>query len=149
MSLGQEPSLLKIQHFRPPRPRPFHLLRVECPLTLLSTDTRRRDHQLLHPLSHPYVTLQLRGPGLQALESHLGIHSLILGPLQILNVLPASHWKPSSRGLWSPRRPLRAIQIIEPDHSIPSFILTSRLCDSSQSFGIHLDYSRGIILSAL
>ncbi|KAL6312937.1 hypothetical protein AAG906_041236 [Vitis piasezkii] len=48
---------------------------------------------------------------LQALESPLDIHSLILGPLPILSVLPASHRKPLSRGLWSPRRPLRAIQI--------------------------------------
>ena len=51
-SRGQEPHLLRIQHLRPPRPRPFHLLRVECPLILLSVDIRRGDHRLLHPLNH-------------------------------------------------------------------------------------------------
>ncbi|RVW22895.1 hypothetical protein CK203_107868 [Vitis vinifera] len=69
--------------------------------------------------------------------------------LPILSFLPASHRKPSSRGLWSPCHPLRAIQIVEPDHSIPSFILTSRPYDIGWSYGIHLDYSRGIISSAL
>ncbi|RVW18565.1 hypothetical protein CK203_101321 [Vitis vinifera] len=115
------------------------------PFNPLSAYTRRRDHRLLHPLSHQYVVLQLRGLGLQALESRLGIHSLILRPLPILNVLSVSHRKPLSRGLWSPRYPLRTIQIVEPDHSIPSYILTLRPCDSSRSLGIHLDYSRGIL----
>ena len=48
-SPGQEPSLLKI-HLRPLMPLPFHLLRVECPLSLLSADTRHEDHQFLYPL---------------------------------------------------------------------------------------------------
>ena len=56
--------------------------------------------------------------------------------------------KPSSRGLWPLRHLLRAIQI-EPSHFILSFISTLRLCDSSQSFGIHLDCSRGTISSTL
>ena len=149
VSWGQEPPLLRIRHFRPSSPWPFHLLMVDCPLTLLNADTRCGDHWLLHPLSHPYVALHLRRLGLQALESYLGIHNLILGTLPILSFLPASHRKPSSRGLWSPRHPLRAIQIVEPDHSIPSFILTSRPYDIGWSYGIHLDYSRGIISSAL
>ena len=149
MTRDQEPHLLGIRHFRPPRPRQFYLLKVECPLTPFSAYTRRRDHRLLHPLSHQYVALQLRGLGLQALESRLGIHSLILGPLSILNVLSVSHRKPLLRGLWSPGCPLRTIQIVEPDHSIPTYILTLRPCDSSRSFGIHLDYSRGTISSTL
>ena len=148
-SRGQEPPLLRIRHFRPQRPHPFHLLRVECPLTLLNANTRREEHRLLHPLIHLYVTLQLRGSGLQALQSHLSICSLILKPQPILNILLASHRKPSSRGLWSPYLPLRAIQIVEPDHSIPSFILTLRPCHSSQSFKIHLDCPRGTISSTL
>ncbi|RVW57917.1 hypothetical protein CK203_066008 [Vitis vinifera] len=44
----------------------------------------------------------------------------------ILNVLLACHRKPSSNDLWSPHRPLREIQIVKPDHSIPSYILTLR-----------------------
>ena len=131
------------------RPRPFHLLRVECPLTFLSADRRHGDHRLLHPLRAQYVALQLRGLRLQALESRLDIHSLILGPLPILNVLPAYHRNPSSKGLWYLCHPLRAIQIIEPDHFISSYISTLRSCDNSWSFGIHLDYSRGTILSTL
>ena len=47
--LRPEPPLLRIRHFRPSRSQPFHLLRVECPITLLSADTRYRDHRLLHP----------------------------------------------------------------------------------------------------
>ncbi|KAL6312067.1 hypothetical protein AAG906_027274 [Vitis piasezkii] len=66
---GQEPSLRMIQHLRPPRPRPFHLLRVES----------------------QNVAPQLRGPGLQALDSRLDLYSLILGPLPILSVLLACH----------------------------------------------------------
>ena len=127
-SPGQEPPLREILHLRPPRPQPFQVLRVECPLIPFSAAIRCGDHLLLHPLNHQYVALQLRGPELQALESCLGIHSLILGPLPILSVLPASHRKPSSNGLWSPRHPLRAIQIVEPDHFIMSYILTSRSC---------------------
>ena len=153
-SRGQEPALLKIRHLRPLRPQPFHLLREECPLILLNIDTRRGDHRLhlgllLRALRPQYVALQLRGPGLQALESRLDLHSLIIGPLSILSVLLTCHRKPSSNDLWSPCRPLRAIQIVEPNHFIPSYILTSRSCDSSRSFGIHLDYSRGTISSTL
>ena len=125
-----------------------------CPLIPLSVDTRHGDHrlhpgQLLRALRAQYVTLQLRGPGLQALESHLDIHSLILRPLPILNVLLACHQKRSSNNLRSPRRPLREIQIVEPDHSIPSYILTSRSCNSSWSFRIHLECSKGTISSTL
>ena len=140
---------LALRHLKPLRPRPFHLLRVECPLTFLSADRRHGDHRILHPLRAQYVALQLRGTRLQALESRLDIHSLILGPLPILNVLPAYHRNPSSKGLWSLCRPLRAIQIVKPDHFISSYILTLRSCDNSWSFGIHLDYSRGTILSTL
>ena len=104
---------------------------------------------LLRALKAHYVALQLRGPGLQALESCLDIHSRILDPLPILNVILACHRKPSSNDLWSPRHPLREIHIVEPDHSIPSYILTSRSCDSSRSFRIHLDGSRGTISSTL
>nr|CAN79947.1 hypothetical protein VITISV_029084 [Vitis vinifera] len=58
----------------------------------------------------PLTTPELRRLGLQALESRLDLHSLILGPLSILNVLLTCHWKPSSvrlqvvhqNGLWSP-----------------------------------------------
>ncbi|RVW66911.1 hypothetical protein CK203_064085 [Vitis vinifera] len=102
---GQEPHLRRIRHLRPPRPRPFHLLRVECPLILLSADTRCGDHRL-----HPRQLLR-------ALRAH---------------VLLACHRKPSSNDLWSPRRPLREIQIVEPNHSIPSYILTLR---SSRALG--------------
>ena len=144
----QEPPLLKI-HLRPLKPRPLRLLRAGYPLALFSTDTRHRDHQLLHPLSHQYAAFHQRESGPQALERRLNIHSLILRPHRILSILPALLWKPSSRGFWSLRRPLRAIQIVEPSHFIPSFISTLRLCDSSRSFGIHLDYSRGTISRAL
>nr|CAN79259.1 hypothetical protein VITISV_007591 [Vitis vinifera] len=113
-SHDQKPPLLKIRHFRSPRSRAFHLLKVGCPLILLNVDTRLRDHRLLHPPSHQYIAFHLREPGPQALESRLGIHSLILGPQQILSVL-ASPRKPSSRGLWSSRCPLRAIQIAQQD----------------------------------
>nr|CAN73433.1 hypothetical protein VITISV_040846 [Vitis vinifera] len=106
---------------------------------------RHGDHQLLHPLSHQYVAFHLTESGPQALESHLGMHSLTLRPLPILSVLTALPRKPSSRGLWSPRRPLRAIQIVEPSHFIQSYISILRPCDSSRSFGIHLDYSRGYL----
>ncbi|KAL6315061.1 hypothetical protein AAG906_030909 [Vitis piasezkii] len=106
-------------------------------------------HRLLHPLSHQYAAFHLREPGPQALERLLGMRSLIIRPFPILNILPTLLWKPSSRGLWSPRRPLRAIQIVEPNHFTPSFISTLRPCDSSRSFGIHLDCSRGTISSAL
>ena len=146
---GQKPSLRRIRHLRPPRPRPFLLLRVECPLILLGADTKRRDHLLLHPLNHQYVALQLRGPGLQALESHLDIHSLIPKPLSILSILPTCHRNPSSNGLWSPYHPSTVIHIVESDHFILSYILTSRSCDNSRSFGIHLDCSRGTISSTL
>ena len=145
---------LAIRHLKPPRPRPFHLLTVECPLNFLNANTRRGDHRLhsgrlLHTLRAQHVALQLSGPGPQALESHLDIHNLILGPLSILSILPTCHWKSSSNGLWSPRRLLREMQIVEPDHSIPSYILTSRSCDSRRSFGIHLDCYRGTISSTL
>ncbi|RVW36252.1 hypothetical protein CK203_107279 [Vitis vinifera] len=131
------------------QPRPFRLLRVGCPLTLLSVDTRHRDHRLLHPLSHQYAAFHLREPGPQALERRLGMRSLIIRPLPILSILPTLLRKPSSRGLWSLRLPLRAIQIVEPSHFTLSFILTLRPCDSSRSFGIHLDYSKGTISSPL
>ena len=68
-------------------------------------------------------------------------------PLQILRYLLACHRKPSSKGPWSPCRPLRAIKIIEPNRFSQSFTLISRSCTSSQSFGIHLVYSRGTIWS--
>ncbi|KAL6336561.1 hypothetical protein AAG906_025115 [Vitis piasezkii] len=61
------------------------------------------------------------------LPHRLDIHSLILGPLPILNVLPAYHRNPSSKGLWSLCRPLRAIQIVELDHFISSYISTLRV----------------------
>ena len=102
-----------------------------------------------HPLSHQYTTFHLREPGPQALERRLGMHSLTLRPQRILNVLLALHRKPSSRGLWSPCHPLKAIQIVEPDHFISSFISTLKPCNSSWSFGIHSNCSRGTILSAL
>ncbi|KAL6326291.1 hypothetical protein AAG906_004788 [Vitis piasezkii] len=60
---GQVPLLLKI-HLRPLRHRPFRLLRVGYPLTLLSADTRHGDHQLLRPLSHQYTVFHQREPGL-------------------------------------------------------------------------------------
>ena len=127
----------------------LRLIRAKCPLALLSIDTRHENHQLLHPLSHQYAAFHQRELRPQALERRLGIHSLIFKPQQILNILPALLRKPSSRGLWSPRRPFRAIQIVEPDYFILSFILTLRLCDSSWSFGIHLDCSKCTISSAL
>ena len=134
---GQEPPILRI-HLRPPRPKwPFHLLREECPLAFLNADTRHGDHRLLHPLSHQYAAFHLREPGPQALESHLGMLNLILRPLPILSILPALPYKPSSRGLWSPCRPLRAIQIVEFDYFILSFTSILRTCDSSRSFRIH------------
>ena len=68
---------------------------------------------------------------------------------RILRILPALLQKPSSRGLWFSHRPLRAIQIVEPSHFILSFISTLKLCDSSRTFRIHLDCSRGTISSAL
>ena len=142
---GQEPPLLRI-HLKL---RLFRPLRVGCPLALLSTDTRHGDHRLLHPLSHQYAAFHPREPGPQALERRLGIHSLSLRPQPILSVLPTLPRKPSSRGLWLPSRPLRAIQIVEPGHFIPSFNSTLRPCNSSRSFEIHLDCSKCIISSAL
>ena len=109
---GQEPPFLRI-YLRPLKPWPFRLLRVRCPLALLTIDTRHGDHQLLHPLIHQYIAFHLRELGPQTLERCLGMHSLSLRPQWILSVLPALLWKPSSRGLWSPHRPLRAIQIVE------------------------------------
>ena len=143
---GQEPPLLGI-HLRPPRPRPLHLLRKECPPALLSADTRHGEHRLLHPLSHQYAIFHLREPGPQDLESGLGMHNLILRPCWFFSVLPALSRKPSSRGLWWPCRPLRAIRIIEPDHFILSFTSISRPCDNNWSFRIHLVYFRGTIWS--
>ncbi|RVW70553.1 putative mitochondrial protein [Vitis vinifera] len=46
-------------------------------------------------------------------ERRLGIHSLTSGPTDSQHP-SALLRKPSSRGLWLPRRPLRAIQIVEP-----------------------------------
>ncbi|RVW58968.1 Retrovirus-related Pol polyprotein from transposon 17.6 [Vitis vinifera] len=115
--LGQEPPPLRI-HLRPLRPQPFHLRRVGCPLALLSANTRHGDHQLLHPQSHQYTAFRQREPRPQALERHLGMRSLILKAQWILNILPALLQKPSSRGLWLPHRPLRAIQIVELGASI-------------------------------
>ena len=148
MTRGQEPSHLWIL-LRSPRLRPYRHLREERHLAILSEDTPHGDHQHLHSLSHQYAEPHPREPGPQALESHLGMHSLTLRPLPILSALTALPRKPSSRGLWSPRRPLRAIQIVEPSHFIQSYISILRPCDSSRSFGIHLDYSRGTISSAL
>ncbi|KAL6347360.1 hypothetical protein AAG906_017099 [Vitis piasezkii] len=134
---------------RKARHRPFCLLMVGYPLALLSADTRHGDHQLLHPLSHQYTAFHQREPGPQALERCLGSHSLILRPQRTLSILPALLWKPSSRGLWLPHRPLRALQIVEPGHFILSCISTLRLCGNSRTLGIHSDYSRGTISSAL
>lgn len=75
--LGQVSPPLRI-HLRLLRPRLFHLLRVGCPLTLLSANTQHRDHQLLHPQSHQYTEFRQREPGPQAPERHLGMCSLIL-----------------------------------------------------------------------
>ena len=136
MRPGQAPPLLRI-HLRSLRHRTFCLLRVGYPLALLSADTRHGDHQLLCSLSHQYTAFHQREPGPQALERHLGIHSLNLRPQWILRILPALLRKPSSRGLWFSHRLLRAIQIVEPSHFILSFILTLKLCDSSRTFGIH------------
>ena len=147
-SRGQEHPLLRI-YLRPLRPRLFRLLREGCPLALLGANTRHGDHRLLHPLSHQYAAFHLREPGPQALESHPGMHSLILRPLPILSVLLALPLKPSSRGLWSPYRPLRAIQIVEPDRFILRITSILRPYDNSRSFRIHLDCSRGTISSAL
>ncbi|RVW27361.1 Gag-Pol polyprotein [Vitis vinifera] len=86
---GQEPPLRGIRHLKPPRPRPFHLLRVECPLTLLSANTRHKDHRFLHPLRAQHAALQLRGSEPQDLRpgESLSMHSLILKPQPILSVL--------------------------------------------------------------
>ena len=54
--LGQEPPLLKIYL----RLQPFHLLRMRCPLALLSTDTQHGDHRLLRPLCHQYTAFHQR-----------------------------------------------------------------------------------------
>ena len=128
--LGQEPPPLRI-HLRPLRPQPFHLQRVGCPLALLSANTRHGDHQLLHPQSHQYTAFHQREPRPQALERHLGMRSLILKAQWILNILPALLQKPSSRGLWLPHRPLRAIQTIELGHFILNSTSTMRLCDNN------------------
>ena len=86
----KEPLLLKylvILHFRPWRPRGFHLLRVERPLVppllLLSASMRLGDQllhkgQLLRTLRVQCRTLLPRGPGLQAQTSHPELHSLSL-----------------------------------------------------------------------
>ena len=92
-----------------PEARPFHLLRVECPLIFLSVDKQHKAHRFLCILKAQYVTLKLREPELQPLESPLDLHSLILRPLPILNVLPACHRKPSSNG------PMVTAQPIEGD----------------------------------
>ena len=146
--LGQAPPLLKI-HLRPLRPRLFHLLKVGYPLILLSADIRHGDHRLLRHLSHQYTTFHQRESIPQALEICRDSHSLNLRPQRVLSILPALFRKPSSRGLWLPHRPLGAIQIVEPGHFILSSISTLRLCDNSQSFGTHLDCSKGTISSAL
>ncbi|RVW12576.1 hypothetical protein CK203_106348 [Vitis vinifera] len=74
--LVQVPLFLRI-HLRPLRPRPFHLLRVGCPLALLNADTRHRDSQLLRPQSHQYTAFHQRQLGPQAPKRHLGMRSLI------------------------------------------------------------------------
>ena len=102
---------------------------------------------LTHLKRRPTPNLWNTDPSLSL--GRLDLRSLILEPLSILSVLPACHRKPSSNELWSPRRPLREIQIVEPDHSSPSYILTLRSCDSSTSFKIHLDCSKGTISSTL
>ena len=139
---GQQSPLLKI-HLRL---RPLHFLKARCLLAFLNTDTRHGDHRLLHPLSHQYAAFHLREPEPQALERRLCMRNQrILRPQRFISILLALLQKPPSRGLWLPSCPLRAIQIIELGHFIPSFILTLRPYDSSRSFGIHLDYSRGTI----
>ena len=78
---GQELHLRGIPYQWPHRPLPFHLLRVECHLTLLSAGMRRRDHplhlgQALHVLKDQFVAFLQRKPKFQAQESHLHLHSL-------------------------------------------------------------------------
>ena len=95
-------------------------------------------------------------PGPQALERHLSMRNLILRAKHILIILLAWLQKPSSRGLWLPHYPLRAIQIVELGHFIISSTSTLRLCDNNQTFGIHwiapdvpsrdLDDSQGVFL---
>ena len=144
--LNQVPPLLRI-HLRPLRPWPCHLLRVECLLALLSAGIRHRDHQLLRPQSHQYVAFHQREPGPWALDRHLVKLQSILRPHEIFTGIQALLLKSSSRHLRLPRCPFRAIQIVELGHFTPSFTWTWRLCDSSQTFGIHLDCSRGTISS--
>ena len=82
--LGQAPPLLGI-HLRPLRPRPYHLLRVRCPLALLSAYTWHEDRQLFHLQSHQYTTIHQIKPIPQALERHL------------VRLQPMSHPRPLTR----------------------------------------------------
>ena len=87
---------LGIRHLRPSRLWVFHHLRVEYLLVPLSADMRHGDHRLhpgwlLRALRAQYAGLRLREPGLHTLESHPGLHSLILGPLQSLSYLSTCH----------------------------------------------------------
>ncbi|RVW58286.1 hypothetical protein CK203_112111 [Vitis vinifera] len=105
------------------------------------------------PQSHQYVAFHQREPGPWALDRHLVKLQSILRPHEIFTGIQALLLKSSSRHLRLPRCPFRAIQIVELGHFTPSFTWTWRLCDSSQTFGIHLDCSRvqrwGPILDAL
>ena len=116
-----------------------------------SSPPQRRYSTWRPPTSPPPEPSVCRIPPKRAKTSGLGEMSrhvqLDSQAQQILSVLPALLRKPSSRGLWSLRRPLRAIQIIELDHFILSFISTLRLYDNNRSFGIHLVYSKGTIWS--
>ncbi|RVW72726.1 hypothetical protein CK203_056760 [Vitis vinifera] len=112
--LGQAPPLLRI-HLRTLRPRLFHLLRAACPLAPLSADTRHgtTDFSTPEPLVCRIPPKRARTSGPVETSRHA---QLILKPQGILSVLPTLLQKPSSRGLWSPRHPLRAIQIVEACH---------------------------------
>ncbi|KAL6321201.1 hypothetical protein AAG906_015545 [Vitis piasezkii] len=77
----EELHLRGIPYLRPHRPLPFHLLRVECHLTLLNAGMRRGDHplhpgQALHTPRDQFVALLQRKPKFQARESHLHLQSL-------------------------------------------------------------------------
>ena len=77
----RELHLCEIPCLRLHRPLPFHLLRVECHLVLLSTGTRRGDHplhlgQAIRVPRNQFVVLLQRKPEFQAQESHQHLHSL-------------------------------------------------------------------------